>query len=209
MARPRQFDRSEVVDRATEVFWLKGYQRTSIQDLEEATRIKRGSLYHAFGDKAGLFAAVLERYGAISPARRLIEQAESGPPRETIEVLFAEIVAIGAGDHRRRGCLLTNTAVELSAVDAAVGEQVAESLWTIESALFRLIERGQARGEIARLREPHALARFLLAALQGLRVIAKVNPDRRALEDVAAVALAALGGERGESSGAARGGTSA
>ncbi len=59
MARPREFDRDQVVDRAVDVFWRKGFEATSIRDLVEATGLNRGSLYNTFGDKAGLFEAAL------------------------------------------------------------------------------------------------------------------------------------------------------
>ena len=62
MAGVRQFDPDEVVDRAMEVFWTRGYESTSIDDLVEATGINRGSLYNAFGDKQGLFLAAIDRY---------------------------------------------------------------------------------------------------------------------------------------------------
>jgi len=112
MALPKAFDRDDVLDKATQVFWLKGYEATSIQDLVEATGINRGSLYNTFTDKAGLFGAVLGRYTDRSSARALVANAEAGPPRATIEAFFADLVDIGAADPERRGCLLTNTAVE-------------------------------------------------------------------------------------------------
>lgn len=192
MGRPRGFDRQEVIDKAVQVFWLKGYEATTVQDIVDATGVNRGSLYNAFADKADLFLAAMERYGEQSPARALVDAAATAPPRRTIEALFAEVVDIGAGDGLRRGCLLTNTAVELSARDGVIAGRVAASMRTIEDALFRLIERGQALGEVDRRHEARALARFLVAVLHGLRVMAKVDPDRRRLQDVADLALAQL-----------------
>jgi len=148
MARPKAFDREDVLDKATQVFWLKGYEATSIQDLVEATGINRGSLYNTFTDKAGLFGAVLGRYTDRSPARTLVANADDGPPRATIEAFFADLVHIGAADPERRGCLLTNTAVELAPVDAEVAAYVRRALAVMEDALARLVERGQFTGEI-------------------------------------------------------------
>ncbi len=81
MARPREFDRDQVVDRAVEVFWRQGFEATSIQDLVEATGLNRGSLYNTFGDKAGLFEAALERYMAGAPTQPVVAAADTGPPR--------------------------------------------------------------------------------------------------------------------------------
>ena len=62
MARTKEFDRIEVLDRATDLFWEKGYESTSMQDLVETMGIGRASLYDTFGSKQELFAEVLERY---------------------------------------------------------------------------------------------------------------------------------------------------
>ena len=192
MARPREFDRNDVLARATQVFWLKGYEATSIQDLVDATGVNRGSLYNEFRDKAGLFAAVLDRYMADSAARKLIRAAEDGPPRATIEALFDDVVAGGCGDPARRGCLLTNTAVERSPLCPETAARVGAALVSVEDALLCLVQRGQALGEIAPWRDPRTLARFLLATIQGLRVMAKVTADPSALRDVANLALEQL-----------------
>ena len=192
MARPREFDRGQVVDRAVEVFWRKGFEATSIRDLVEATGLNRGSLYNTFGDKAGLFEAALERYMAGAPTQYVVAAADSGPPRQVIGEFFARLVDLGASDKERRGCLMTNTAAELAARDERVAAQVAEAMQGLEDALFRLIERGQETGEIAPWRDPRALARFLVAAAQGLHISAKLNGDRAALEAIAGIALSNL-----------------
>jgi TetR/AcrR family transcriptional repressor of nem operon len=192
MARPREFDRDQVVDRAVDVFWRKGFEATSIRDLVEATGLNRGSLYNTFGDKAGLFEAALERYMAGAPSHHVVAAADSGPPRQVIGEFFARLVELGASDTEHRGCLMTNTAAELAARDKRVAAQVTEAMQGLEEALFRLIERGQETGEIAPWRDPRSLARFLVASAQGLRITAKLNRDRAALEAIADIALSNL-----------------
>jgi len=192
MARPKAFDHDDVLDKATQVFWLKGYEATSVQDLVDATGVNRGSLYNTFTDKAGLFGAVLGRYTDRSPARKLVANADDGPPRATIEAFFGDLVEIGAADPERRGCLLTNTAVELAPVDAEVADYVRGALAGIEDAFARLVERGQSIGEIGPWKDARSVARHLLAAAQGLRVMAKIGYDRAALCDIADHALAVL-----------------
>ncbi len=192
MARPREFDHDRVVDRAVEVFWRKGFEATSIRDLVEATGLNRGSLYNTFGDKAGLFEAALERYMAGATPQHVVAAAETGPPRQVIEEFFARLVEFGASDTDRRGCLMTNTAAEMAARDKDVAARVAAAFQGLEDALFRLIQRGQETGEIAPWRDPRALARFLVAAAQGLRITAKVNRNGAALENIAEIALASL-----------------
>ena len=192
MARPREFDRDQVVDRAVEVFWRNGFEATSIRDLVEATGLNRGSLYNTFGDKAGLFDAALERYMAGAPPQHIVAAADTGPPRQVIGEFFARLVELGASDTERRGCLMTNTAAELAARDEGVRARLAASMQGLEEALFRLIRRGQETGEIAPWRDPRALARFLVASAQGLLIIGKVNRNRAALEHIAEIALSNL-----------------
>ena len=91
MPRTRQFDRDGVVETAMNLFWLYGYDATSIQDLVDATGVERGSLYHAFNSKAGLFAAALDHYSGVHPAQTILGCPESDPPRATIERFFTAI----------------------------------------------------------------------------------------------------------------------
>ena len=79
MAGTKQFDHGTVVDRAMMLFWRKGYGGTSIQDLEKATRLRRGSLYNAFGDKQGLFVAALKRYETTVSQERIKQLSNPDP----------------------------------------------------------------------------------------------------------------------------------
>ncbi len=193
MARPREFERQEVITRAMNVFWRKGFEATSIQDLVAATGLNRGSLYNAFGDKAGLFAAVMETYAAAAPSSELLRALEAGDPaRSAIETFFATLVERGSTDKERRGCLIVNTASELVSRDHRVAQWMKTAARRQEETLTTLVERGQAAGEIAPWRDSKALGRFLFAAAQGLIVTGKVDPDPAVLEDIAAMALSLL-----------------
>ncbi len=192
MARPKEFDHDEVVDKAMAVFWAKGFEATSVQDLVDATGVNRGSLYNAFVDKAGLFDAAMDRYLAVTPVLEILGDPESAPPRATIERLFRFLVEDGAVDRENRGCLITNTAVELSPRDPAVAAKVAEALRGLEDALARLVIRGQAAGEIAPWHEARRLARFLVTSAQGMRVMARVGGDPAILRDTADAVLGHL-----------------
>lgn len=195
MARPRTFDRDAVLDRAMTAFWSKGYEATSIEDLVEKMGIQRGSLYSAFGDKRGLFFAALERYQHVV-ARELLETLEApGSGLEAIRRFFRLRVA-GALDRRRPpGCLMTNSAVELSRRDRGAAARVGGSLAKMEAAFRRALERARAAGEISEGRDLRALARFLTSSAQGLSVMAKAVPERALLEDVVSVVLSALEGD--------------
>src|SRR6516164_3398429 len=91
MAGTKQFDHDAVVDRAMMLFWRKGYGGTSIHDLEKATRLRRGSLYNAFGDKQGLFVAALKRYETTVGHER-IKQLSNPDPYRAIEGFLETLV---------------------------------------------------------------------------------------------------------------------
>ena len=111
MAGTKQFDHGTVVDRAMMLFWHKGYGRTSIQDLEKATRLRRGSLYNAFGDKQGLFVAALKRYETTVSQER-IKQLSNPDPYRAIEGFLETLITQMGEPSRPRGCLHTNTSLE-------------------------------------------------------------------------------------------------
>ena len=188
MARPREFDADEVLERATRVFWARGFEQTSLDDLCRATGLNRSSLYAAFGDKRDLYLRALARYEQGSLAR-IAAALERRPLRAGLaEFLRALIDAIVAGPGRR-GCFIGNCAAEMARLDRGAAARVRRSLARIEAAFRDGLEKARARGELSAGADAGALARFLTAGIQGLRLVGKSNPDRAALEDVAAVML--------------------
>ena len=177
MPRPRQFEREDVVQKALEIFWRQGYQATSVQDLVAATGLNRGSLYDTFGDKHGLFLEVVEYYRSHVTARRLAKLEEPGSAREKIATFFKEVVEFSLGEGRLLGCLMTNSAIELAPHDRDTRLAVAANMGAMEAAFRRVLTRAKRDGELA---------------ANGLRVMAKVSPDRTTLRSVVRIALEAL-----------------
>ncbi len=196
MPRPKEFDREHVLDRAMGVFWSKGYAATSIEDLVAHMGIQRGSLYGAFGDKRTLFLSALDRYQHVV-ARELVEALETpGSGMEAIRRFFRLRVEGSLDRSRPRGCMVTNSAVELSRSDRGAAAKVGDFLAKLEAAFLGALERARAGGELASTEDLRALARFLTSSAQGLSVMAKAVPDRKVLEDVVKIVLAVLGGAR-------------
>ncbi len=192
MARPIGFDREEALDRAMGVFWSKGYRAASIEELVTRMGIQRGSLYGTFGDKRALFLRAVERYQRVV-ARELFDALEApGSGLAAIRRFFRLRVESALDRRRPRGCLVTNSAVELSGRDRGAAAKVGGSLVKMEAAFRGALERARAAGELPRTRDVRALARFLTSSAQGLSVMAKAFPERAILEDVVAVVLAAL-----------------
>ncbi len=191
MARTKEFDQDVALDKAMRLFWRQGYEATSIQDLVEHMGIGRGSLYDTFGDKHALYLAALDRYCATVGAGFLTPLEEPIPVREALRLIFDGAVATALAEGRH-GCLLANSALELASRDADTRCKVEASFQGAEDAIGRALARAQETGELAASRDPRALARCLVNALQGLRVTAKVTDDRETLKDIARVTLSVL-----------------
>src|SRR5215217_808606 len=144
MGRPRSFAEDEVIDRAKDVFWERGYSATSMRDLGEQLGVLPGSLYSAFGDKHAVFLRALDRYTAAT--REGASWLREGPVlarlREMLlDVLNAAELAPG------RGCMLGNTATELLPDDAAAGDLVRGALGELEHSIERALSAAQSIGE--------------------------------------------------------------
>ena len=192
MSRPKEFDREEVLDRAIDAFWARGYEATSVQDLVDSMGINRGSIYATFGDKHRLFLEALDRYEEAFHTKMLEVLRGPSSPRKGIERVFDAVIRECACDSGKRGCLLTNSAVELSGHDRETAARVQMNLSRLETAFEETLCSAKEIGEIGAQHDPKALARFLTSSLQGLRVMSKAWPDRVVLRDVAEVTLSAL-----------------
>ena len=191
MPRTKSFDPDHALESAMQAFWAHGYEATSVDDLVTATGVNRASLYGTFGDKHALFLKALERYAGAGLFATLDLRDESLSVRDAIGQLFQRLVE-RCLDGRSAGCLITNTICEFGSRDEAVVEAARRALALMENALDMLVRRGQESGEITSQEPPRAIARYLVSAMQGMQVMAKVNPDRRALEQIAARTLSTL-----------------
>ncbi|MFC6357080.1 TetR/AcrR family transcriptional regulator [Luethyella okanaganae] len=191
MGRPRMFDDDVVVSRAMEAFWTHGYGGTSPAQLAEATGIAKGSLYNAFASKRDLFDRCLDLYHqqVSEMAQRLLEHP--GSTRECIGAALRSVVDGDLAQPHRRGCLIGNTAVELAGHDAEIAGKLRRMQDESTSWFAARIQRGQLEGDIARARDPQALAEHLANTLAGLRVMAMTH-DAPVLHRVIDTALAVL-----------------
>jgi TetR/AcrR family transcriptional repressor of nem operon len=176
--RPRSFDVDAAVERAMDVFWSRGYHATALPDLLRATRLSRGSLYAAFGDKHSLFLRALDRYIADAMARMDGELASPREPVEGLRAYLAGYVERTSGAKGRRGCLLVATAMELAGQDAEVGRRVAGFFKAMEGRVADALSRAETAGKLADRVEPLSAARILVCFVEGLRVTGKTAPAR-------------------------------
>lgn len=188
MARPREFDEDQVLDRALEVFWRRGYGATSVEDLTAATGLGRGSLYAAFGDKEALFITCLRRY-TLQGQQAVLQALQHPDPRQAIAMAFAEMAARYSDPSRPPGCLQTNTVLENASVSEAVTRLNATALAEFQAALYATVCRAQALGQLRPGQDPLALAQFFATLALGLAVTSKHAADPAMLKNTVQTAL--------------------
>lgn len=196
MGRRKEFERDDVLDLAIEAFWCKGYEATSIQDLVDGMGINRGSLYATFGDKRGLFLAAIDRYYDRALAATIHELTSPDRARTGIERAIRRLARSASADQRRRGCLMTNSAVELAPHCRETQRKVSDYYLRTEDAFFDALVHARAQGDLGSPIGERSLARFISCTLQGLQVVSKVAPDRQALDEIVDVLISALDGAR-------------
>ena len=146
----KSFDTDEAVNRAMRIFWMKGYEATSMSDLMKGMEINKGSLYNAFGSKKELFNRVLITYGRDNHQAALASLESMDSPQAAITSFFDSLIAESTSDTDHKGCLLMNTALDLPNQDDDVRKMIVEALKDTEAFFVRCIKRGQKSGEISK-----------------------------------------------------------
>ncbi|MCP1758793.1 MULTISPECIES: TetR/AcrR family transcriptional regulator [Bradyrhizobium] len=193
MARPREFDEDRVLEAVMETFWSNGYRGTSAQALVDATGLGRGSLYAAYVNKHGLLEQALLRYRSRAQAHAAQLRAP-GSPVKRLRKLMQDMVDDDLKASRRRGCLATNSAIEVAGRDGRISQLVRENFAILRHAIEETVRRAQVAGEIPARANPKKLGLFLFNAVQGLRVLGQTTPvrDRALLTAIIDQTLASL-----------------
>jgi len=189
MARIKEFDPDVALRAALDLFWRQGYDATSVQDLVDHLGVNRASIYATFGSKDALYLRALERYSQDLGVR-YIDQLSGPGPLAAVRALMAAIALEAVEDPDRKGCLITNTAVECPAVEGAEA-LVDRGFNGLQAMLAGALVRAQDEGELGADKDPQALARFLVTFMQGLRVMAH-RPDEHRIRDALDQALSLL-----------------
>ena len=184
MARPAEFDRSRVLEKATNLFWERGYFATSMTQLVDSTRLNPGSLYAAFTSKEGLLLAAIDFYGERSLARvkKILDAAAS--PIDGIREYLELVATQGTSSQLRRGCFMVNTALEVAPHNDTVKSRINHYLEAIENRFQQALLTAQAMGELAVDKDTTRLAKYLMLNIWGIRVMQRLGPDAETLHEM-------------------------
>ncbi|MEQ6201871.1 TetR/AcrR family transcriptional regulator [Sulfitobacter sp. HNIBRBA2951] len=190
MPRKPSYDRDELIERARDLFWQRGWAGTSLKDLEAVLQMKPGSFYAAFGSKEALFALAMERYAADGRERLKALVQAHGPIRalQRFPKMVVENDAAPA-----KACMLSKTLLELHAHRHPLAQVANQHLLSMEAQFAELFQQAQSSGSIGGAHDPQALARRYQSDLLGLRVSAeREGVDAAAIADEIAGGLSAL-----------------
>ena len=192
MARSLEFEPGEAVEKAMMVFWRKGFEATSVTDLEVETGVGRKSLYRTFHDKHDLFLKALETYRRLLSARNLAPMMEPDACLDTISRFLRGLAAYGGTDEAKMGCLICNTAMERSTEDPEAARQVQLYFDQIRRAFANALNGAVKRGELPADTDISRHANYLLGILQSICVLGRSGADADVILDVVETALAGL-----------------
>jgi TetR/AcrR family transcriptional repressor of nem operon len=192
VGRPCEFDPKQALDAAMCVFWQRGYEATSLENLLEAMDLNKSSFYQAFGSKAELYQRCLETYRDANADRLRAALDQSASGLDFIKDVFKGI-ADGTNDKMgRAGCLLMNAASEFAQRDSKIAMLVARSLERVEDIFYAALCRAQAEGDIPRTADARSLALFLTTNLGGLRAMARAGANPEKIHIVVQVVMRSL-----------------
>ncbi len=185
MPRHKKYDEDDVLEKAMEAFWHHGYEATSMKTLVDCMGLNPGSIYAAFGSKKTLFEKTLTHYEDQTSAK-LAELEKNRSPQDAIFAVFDHMVEDVQSKSDNCGCFLVNSILEADPKDKTIARAVKRGLDKFEGFMSRMIEKGQASGEIGKDLDPQRTARLLNGLLAGARVMSRGHGDVTILKDVAA-----------------------
>lgn len=187
--RPREFDVEQALDRATEAFLRHGYSGCSLEQLADAMRLNKPSLYAAFGNKRALYMVVVQRITDARGERYRRAFARGDSLQDALRALFEEVVEVTTSDALPPGCLVASSATTEAIDDPAIADYTRE--------FFALSDKSLAAGVRARASRdgalsPEAIGRLANGVIHDLSLRARIGESRTKLRQIAREAAAAL-----------------
>lgn len=181
--RPKIFNEEEALNKAKDLFWHKGYESVSTEELLRNMGLHKGSLYHTFRSKKNLFSKAMERFN--NEGLMSLENKLKGYPNpiDGIKDFFLNIAKTDKLTHQK-GCFMGNTIAAQSGVDVALKEEAENHLKAFENLLSRYIQKAQDNGQIQMRESPEQLACYLLSVWNGINITRRIYPDGATLEGI-------------------------
>ncbi|MCW3465879.1 TetR/AcrR family transcriptional regulator [Chitinophaga nivalis] len=189
--RPVIYNNKEVIEKAQQVFWTKGFTAASLEEVLVAMGMGSGSFYNAFkGGKKELFSkAIQQRREAFQAFKAELQQSEA--PVELIKDFFRSIAKADQQTHLQ-GCLIVNTVVEMACLDEDLEKEAVTILKEVEALFTATIAQAQKKGTLKNQTDPVILGRYLITFWNGLNITRRMYPNRKVLSQQIEMQLAII-----------------
>lgn len=190
--RPKSFCPDRALENAMQLFWQRGYEAASLQDLQAATGLSKSSLYQTYPSKQAWFVAAFSLYVAQRRALLLEQLQASVSPLAFIRERLLSVLEDGAPDGVPRGCMLVNVANEFSLSEPALVPVLQQATAGVCQIFEQALERAAASGELSNGNNLGARAAYLQCVMSGLRTQVKSAVSADSIRATVAVVMAGL-----------------
>ncbi|MEM9906083.1 MAG: TetR/AcrR family transcriptional regulator [Cyanobacteria bacterium P01_D01_bin.44] len=186
--RPREFNIQAALDQAVQVFYVKGYEATTLEDLTQAMGIQRPSLYAAFGNKEALFLKVLERYRSqsVQGSQAALEEEPNG--QNAIAAFLAQIAEYHITSDGL-GCLIVNSSVDCQPCQGEICDRIRHLHDQNEAMIYQRLQRALTDGDLPAQTDIRGLAQFYNGVIQGMAVLARAQKKPDAVRQMVKFAM--------------------
>lgn len=189
-----KYDHDDIIEKATTLFWQRGFHAAGMRDIQQALDMRPGSIYARFQSKEGLFKLVVEHY-AQNSAERLKQVAEAASPLDALYRFF-ETALTGPDEQRyMRQCLLVKSIAELELIGDIARKAVIESMQTLKAGFKDIIEACIEKGELPEHTPTKLAAEWLQNQFVGLRAFALMQDENTATIQMIGKVMADLKGQ--------------
>jgi len=171
MGRSKEYDRTEVLDKAMDQFWRSGYAHTSIRDLEKSMGINQFSIYNSFHSKAALYKEVLERYSQSMHQTNLKNLSSNDANISDIRDFFEQFASCLLDNEMPNSCMMVNSILMFEQFPDSIRQVVAAFFESVESYLCTALKNSKEKGLVRKDLNVEREARYLLGISQSLSVI--------------------------------------
>jgi TetR/AcrR family transcriptional regulator, transcriptional repressor for nem operon len=184
MSKSAKFNREDVIEKATNLYWEKGFHGTSMRNLQDVVDMRPGSIYAAFGNKENLFKEALQHYAEISLSYLSACRKEAASPIEALRYFVKSVVIDKSKSAPSGMCMLVKSIAELTVENAELLSEAKRLLRLIESEFAAILKEAIEQGEISAAKDPNYLARYLQTQVMGIRTYARNSDNDDAVEEL-------------------------
>ncbi len=180
--KPLSFDREQVLGKAMDLFWRKGFKNTSLTELLDHMGVQRQSFYNTFGCKEDIFIEAVERYSQENHSVMLEILEAPGNPLDNIRRFFLmkQDEPDGQGSC---GCMIGNTIAEFGLDNERIRKLLRDKVHQLESFFLKALTRAKYEGYLSASKDPKVIAKSLIVLLQGLALLSRIEYSETMMED--------------------------